>query len=798
MSTDRAETETKDHGLRATGWFFVPDEGGRARRTADVVWLLFGVLLVFVTAIGSDQTAWFTDFLAEVIALLPSWLDSVFSVVYVVGAIYAIVIVVAAIMARADHGDLLRDLLISVAFAVALVIGLAWIVSGSWPILVPEFGGAEGPFFPVARIALVTAVLVVAGPYLVLPLRRLSWFIILLLFVVAVALGYGFPVDALGGLGIGLVAANAVLLIFGSARGFPPRADVLTGMEELRVPLSDLEISDLQSWGVRRFDGTTSDGDAVIVRVYGRDASDAQLVSRWWRSIWYRDSGPSLTSSRLHQVEHEALMTINAARDGVPVQDVLAAGEPNERIAIITLSARGEPAMSMEPDDVSDTTLVGLWRSVAQLHAGGLAHGRLSPSAVRVSEGVAILQDFSAASSAAPDDRQKADIAELLATSSTVFGMERAVKAAREGLGDAALTEALPYVQRSALSTQARDEVSSKRSFFADLREEIAGQLGVEAPKPAQLTRLSWKSLLMFGLTLLAGYALIGMLAGIDFVAVWEELQNANWAWIVLGLIVATTTLWTDALSWMSAVTAPLPLRPTVQLESSIKFIQLAIGGAAGRMATNVTYLRKFGVNATDAVTQGGVDSLAGFIIQITILLLAILVGNVDLIPDDATVDINWLLVIGLVVFALVVSALVLRFVPAIRERVIPPAKQMWDGLRGLATDPSRLIGLFGFNLGSQLLFGLSLWLTAVAFGVVLPFLTMVVIYVAMALLGGLLPIPGGVGVSEAVLTAGLTAVGVDEATAFAIAVVFRVSSAYLPPVWGWFSLRWLQANDYL
>jgi uncharacterized membrane protein YbhN (UPF0104 family) len=41
-------------------------------------------------------------------------------------------------------------------------------------------------------------------------------------------------------------------------------------------------------------------------------------------------------------------------------------------------------------------------------------------------------------------------------------------------------------------------------------------------------------------------------------------------------------------------------------------------------------------------------------------------------------------------------------------------------------------------------------------------------------------------------------AVGVDESTAFAIAVVFRVSSAYLPPMWGWFSLHWLQRNDYL
>ena len=302
----------------------------------------------------------------------------------------------------------------------------------------------------------------------------------------------------------------------------------------------------------------------------------------------------------------------------------------------------------------------------------------------------------------------------------------------------------------------------------------------------------------MFGLTLVAGYALIGMLSDIDFVAVWDELQNADWAWIFIGLIAATATLWTDALSWMSAVTAPLPLKPTVQLESSIKFIQLAIGGAAGRMATNVTYLRKFGVNATDAVTQGGVDSLAGFIIQVIILLLAILVGNVDLIPDDATVDIDWVVVVGAVLFAVIVSALMLRFVPAIRERVIPPAKQMWDGLRALATDTSRLIGLFGFNLASQLLFGLALWLTALAFGVVLPFLTVVVIYVAMALLGGLLPIPGGVGVSEAVLTAGLTAAGVDEATAFAIAVVFRVSSAYLPPVWGWFSLQWLQRSEYL
>ena len=34
------------------------------------------------------------------------------------------------------------------------------------------------------------------------------------------------------------------------------------------------------------------------------------------------------------------------------------------------------------------------------------------------------------------------------------------------------LVEALPYVQRSALSSEGRDDVPGKRSFFSDLRDE--------------------------------------------------------------------------------------------------------------------------------------------------------------------------------------------------------------------------------------------------------------------------------------------------------------------------------------
>jgi len=480
------------------------------------------------------------------------------------------------------------------------------------------------------------------------------------------------------------------------------------------------------------------------------------------------------------------------------VQDVLAAGEPTPKTALIALTARGTAMNDTNADAVPDAVFVGLWRSVAQLHEEGIAHGRLNTLAVRVDGDEAVLGNFYAASVAAPQSRMYGDVTELLTSLADSVGTERTVTLARDGLGDAALTDALPYMQRSAVSTEGRDEIPSKKSFFAGIRQEVASQLGVDQPEPAQITRINWRTILMFALSLTAAYALIGMLADIDWSEVWSELQDASWGWIILGLIVATSTLVTEAYSLMAAVTAAVPLRPTVQLESAIKFVQLAVGGAAGRMATNIAFLRKFGVSATDSVTQGGVDSFSGFVIQASILVLAGLFGNLDLIPDDATADVDWLMLSAIVLIALVLSVVIWRRVPVIREKVLPAVKQMWAGLKELGKDPSRLTRLFGANLGSNLLYGLALWITAIAFGEVLPYMSVVVVYVAMALLSGLVPIPGGVGVSEAVLTTGLVALGVDQSVAFAIAVTFRVSSAYLPPVWGWFSLQWLQRNEYL
>ena len=61
-----------------------------------------------------------------------------------------------------------------------------------------------------------------------------------------------------------------------------------------------------------------------------------------------------------------------------------------------------------------------------------------------------------------------------------------------------------------------------------------------------------------------------------------------------------------------------------------------------------------------------------------------------------------------------------------------------------------------------------------------------------------MIPVPGGIGAAEAALSSGLIATGVDQSTAFAVALTQRLSTFYLPPIWGYVSLRWLSRKGYV
>jgi uncharacterized protein (TIRG00374 family) len=112
--------------------------------------------------------------------------------------------------------------------------------------------------------------------------------------------------------------------------------------------------------------------------------------------------------------------------------------------------------------------------------------------------------------------------------------------------------------------------------------------------------------------------------------------------------------------------------------------------------------------------------------------------------------------------------------------------------------DPRRVGQIFGGQLFDRVTSGLALAATLAAFDVRISFASVLFVAIGTGLIQGLAPVPGGIGVAEATMTALLTAVGVDPEIAFAVAITHRVITSYLPPVLGWFSFRWLTDNGYL
>jgi uncharacterized protein (TIRG00374 family) len=117
--------------------------------------------------------------------------------------------------------------------------------------------------------------------------------------------------------------------------------------------------------------------------------------------------------------------------------------------------------------------------------------------------------------------------------------------------------------------------------------------------------------------------------------------------------------------------------------------------------------------------------------------------------------------------------------------------------VRGIRS-PRRFGMLLGGNLLTEVLFALALGAFARAFGFPIGLGELLLINLTVALLSGLIPVPGGIGVTEAGLTYGLVSFGMPEETAFAAVIMHRLAAFYLPPIWGFFAFRWLERNNHL
>jgi uncharacterized membrane protein YbhN (UPF0104 family) len=133
----------------------------------------------------------------------------------------------------------------------------------------------------------------------------------------------------------------------------------------------------------------------------------------------------------------------------------------------------------------------------------------------------------------------------------------------------------------------------------------------------------------------------------------------------------------------------------------------------------------------------------------------------------------------------------------AIRERIGAWWPEVREALRSLRAG-NKLAMLIGGSVAAEILFAVALGMFAYALGGEVGLPQLLLINISVSLLASFVPVPGGIGVQEFGLTMGLTAAGMSEEAALGAVLLYRTATFYLPPVWGFFALRWLQRRSYL
>src|SRR3954451_8352241 len=250
-TTMKVRDRTVSEGDGGSAWGRVRDRSfGPAselpyrRRASDWIRLVVGVVLMsLLLAHQNHETQTELD-IFNAVHDLPRGFDSAVRLFYAIGVVWAVVLVVAAVVTRRRR--LARDLIVGGVLTWALGRLIGSLVDGSsfargLDVFV-EVKGSQLEF-PAVRVAVVVGVIAVATPYLTRPIRRLGQALVLLMFIAAMYLGASQFDDVLAAVALGWTLAAGVHLVFGSPGGRPTTAQVEAALAELGVEVGGLMLA---------------------------------------------------------------------------------------------------------------------------------------------------------------------------------------------------------------------------------------------------------------------------------------------------------------------------------------------------------------------------------------------------------------------------------------------------------------------------------------------------------------------------------------------------------------------------
>lgn len=782
-----------------------PPGQGWVRHPADVARLVAALaglaVMLGLTAADPDLVRGISRDLARLAARLPDPVEDVAAGLAQMAALVAPVALLVGLVANR-----LPRLAVVLAGA-GLVAGIAaaglqsWLDDSAPPEALPRLevtSWITGAAFPSpAYLAGLAAVITVLVPNLPGQWRRPAWWTLLgaatLRLLTAVALPLHIGVTLLLGIAIG----SLVLLAFGAPRRRTRRSAVVTALSRAGLSVGSVERTERDV----RFVARGASGSVLTVDVFDRDGRDADLFFRAVaaaRARGFDDNRPGWSATRV--VQHEALVTLLASGSGSHAPEVVAVAATDDGAGVlVTRSIGGTSFDELSLESLTDEVLAATWSAVATLHRARIAHRHLHLGSLRLlPDGSVAVTDLRASQLTAGDSALAADVAELMVSLAVRIGPERAVSSAGV-LGHDALGDALPLLQPLALTALTRrrlKEVADDQPDLLDkLRQEVQDAAGLEKHELAELQRLS-----VGRIVALVG-AVVLVYVAFAFATNWSSistaLQEADWSYAPMVLLMAALGFPAGALSLMGAVTNRLPLLETTHVMLAQSFLNRFTPANAGGMALRARYLQRQGVELSVAAASVGITSMASGAMQV-VLLISFLSwagetgGTRFDLPDASAFAVVLLVVLvaGAVVWVTPLGARLRA------GRLAVSARQVLAEVRSLASRPSKLALLFGGAVAGKLTTLVAFAYSAWAFDVSLPFAQLSALYMTANTVASAAPTPGGVGAIEAALIAVLSGAGVEPAVAVSVVLLFRFATYWLPVPFAWLALRGLRKTD--
>ncbi|MBB3039715.1 lysylphosphatidylglycerol synthase transmembrane domain-containing protein [Hoyosella altamirensis] len=668
-------------------------------------------------------------------------------------------------------------------------------------------------------IAGLAAVLTVSGPWLPKLWRRWWWGLLLAFIPIHLVASTVLPARSVLGLAVGWCVGSLTVLIVGTpALEVPLR----TAARELMRQGHKTELfTVLRPAGagplILSATGTTlnaspagdspapaapASGDAaneftrdadVIVELYGPSQRSNRALRQYWRwlSLRENESAP-LHASMRRATEHRALISLVVDDVGLASsRPLLVSALDRGWVLYARTPARGRPIQSSD----GEVAARNVWQSLRALHAHQISHGDLRADQIRTYQGAVLFGGFGAAEYGAPRPQLLSDIAQLLLTTTALFGQETAVRHAVEAMGEDEVLAASGRLTRAAIPARLRRSVPDCGSVLVAAREEVLRQTGADRIKPEQVTRFTRNQLIQLALLIALVYVAYPFISAVP--TFYDRLRTVNWTWALLGLAISALTYVGAAAALWACANGVVSFRNLTIMQLANTFAATTTPAGVGGLALSVRFLQKGGlgvVHATAAVTlQQSVQVITHVGLLVFFAFVAGTTAQISQIVPDPTVV---YLVVGIALGIFGVSMLV----PALRRwlghSILPQLRDVARELGDLARDPQRfsiiLLGCAMTTLGMAL----ALWASIEAFGGGTTFVSVTVVTMIGGTLASAAPTPGGVGAVEAVLIGGLVAFGVPAATAVPAVLLYRVLTTWLPVALGWPTLRWLGAKD--